>query len=340
MEIRIYVNSENIKTNRIKFHSLTIKKSIDEICHSAEITCPLSELKKVKRHNKIFIKALMDWNKEERAVTYILADDISATLNSREKRMTIVGRSYARDIIDSIDSGRIEAAKLTHVVDKIAQKYNSDIKVSHYPTAADSSPYIQSFSWENESVWQKLLTVAENNGYAIASSQTSGLYVWSRKTNLANNANHKFIENENIVSATLNAKGYEQFYRYCVKGNYNSTEQIDFSCKTKRVYTLNFTDENISKKELLNRAKAELMRRKTDELTIELNNWGLSDKEIERKKFTNGSKVEVFYEPKQLIPVKIPSFNIDKKMIIKDVTFNLSPDNFSSTILLVDEGAL
>lgn len=340
MEIRIYVNSDKLKNNRIKFHSLTIKKSIDEICHSAEIICPLSELKKVKRHNKIFIKALMDWNKEERAITYILVDDVSATLNSREKRMTIVGRSYARDIIDSIDSGRIEAAKLTQVVDKIAQKYNSDIKVSHYPTAADSSPYIQSFTWENESVWQKLLTIAENNGYAISSNQRSGLYVWKRNTNLANNANHKFIENENIVSAALNARGYEQFYKYCVKGNYNTTEQIDLSCKTKRIYTLNFTDESISKKELQTRAKAELMRRKTDELTIELNNWGLSDKEIEIKKIENKSQVEVFYEPKQLIPVKIPSFNINKNMIIKDVTFNLSTDSFSSSVILVDVGAL
>lgn len=340
MEVRIYVNSENIKTNRIKFHSLTIKKSIDEICHSAEIVCPLSELKKVKRHNKIFIKALIDWNKEERAITYILVDDISATLNSREKRMTIVGRSYARDIVDSIDSGRIEAAKLTEVVEKIAQKYNSDIKVSHYPTNADSSPNIQSFTWENESVWQKLLTIAENNGYAISSNQRSGLYVWKRDTNLANNANHKFIENKNIVSAALNKRGYEQFYKYSVKGNYNTTEQIDFSCKTKRIYTLNFTDENISKKELQTRAASELMRRKTDELTIELNNWGLSDKEIEIKKIENKSQVEVFYEPKQLIAVKIPSFDIDKNMIIKDVTFNLSTDSFSSSVILVDVGAL
>lgn len=340
MEIRIYVNGDKLESNRIKFHSLSVRKSIDEICHSAEIVCPLSELNKVKKHDKIFIKALMEWNKEERAISYILVDNITATLNNNEKEMTIIGRSYARDLIDSVDSGQIDGGSLVHIVQRIASLYNADIKVKHYPTHEDSSPQIDYFDWENESVWQKLVNTAENNGYAIASNNVSNLYVWKRATNLSNNANHKFTEGENIVSAVLNARGCEQFNKYCIRGNYEDIEKIDNTCKTKRVLTLHFTDENISEKELLTRGESELKRRKTDELNIKLKGIGLSDEEIAKRKIKNGSKVEVFYEPKQLIPVYMPSFNINKKMIIKSVSLNLSKDDFSSSVSLVDEGAL
>lgn len=340
MEIKIYVGSDKLKTNLIKFNSVNIRKSIDEICQSATINCPLSEFKKVKKHDKIFIKAVMEWNKEERAVSYILADDISATLNASEKSMSIAGRSYARDIVDSSDSGEINGGTLVQIVQKVASKYNSNIEAIHYPTKMDASPTIEYFEWENESVWQRLLTLAENNGYAIASNNISNLYVWERKTNLANNANHKLIEGVNIVSASLNRKGYEQFNKYCVKGNYEDTEKIDDTCKTKRIHTLQFTDEYISSKELETRANAELNRRKSDELTVELKGWGASDELITKNRWTNDSQVEVFYEPKQLIPVSLPSFDISTSMVVKDVSYSLSNSDFSSSLTLVSEGAL
>ncbi|WP_157154505.1 hypothetical protein [Brachyspira murdochii] len=336
MHIKVYAG----KSKRlINYNSIIIKKSIDEICNTADIVCPLSELKKVEKHDRIIIKALM-WNNEERNVTTTLVDDISAVLNNNQKQMTIHSRSYARDIIDSTDSGRIEGGTLVEVVRKIAQKYNSNIVVSHYPTNKDNSPPIASFTWENESVWQKLLTIAENNGYAIASNQASNLYVWARNTYLANNANHKIIEGKNIKSASLNKRGYEQFNCYRIKGNYGIGEKFDYKCDTKRVFTLFFTDENISQKELLNRAESELKRRKSDELNINMYGWGLSYKEIENKKIKNNDKIEVFYEPKQKIKVNIPSFGIDDYKVIKSVEFVLNNEEFSSNIILVDEGAV
>ncbi|KLI19603.1 hypothetical protein SU45_00190 [Brachyspira hyodysenteriae] len=336
MHIKVYAG----KSKRlINYNSIIIKKSIDEICNTADIVCPLSELKKVEKHDRIIIKALM-WNNEERNVTTTLVDDISAVLNNNQKQMTIHSRSYARDIIDSTDSGRIEGGTLVEVVRKIAQKYNSNIVVSHYPTNKDNSPPIASFTWENESVWQKLLTIAENNGYAIASNQASNLYVWARNTYLANNANHKIIEGKNIKSASLNKRGYEQFNCYRIKGNYGIGEKFDYKCDTKRVFTLFFTDENISQKELLNRAESELKRRKSDELNINMYGWGLSYKEIENKKIKNNDKIEVFYEPKQKIKVNIPSFGIDDYKVIKSVELVLNNEEFSSNIILVDEGAV
>lgn len=340
MEIKIYVKSDKLKTNLIKFYSLNIRKSIDEICHFVEITCPLSEFKRIQRHDKIFIKALIDWNKEERAVSYILVDDITANLNVNEKTMTIIGRSYARDIVDSSDTGTINNGTLVQIVQRIAKKYNPDILVQHYPTDFDASPNIEFFDWENENVWQKLLNTAENNGYAIMSNNKSNLYVWKRTTHLANNANHKFVEGVNIISASLNRKGYEQFNKYCIKGNYEDIEKIDSTCKTKRVFTMHFTDEFISLKELSNRCESELNRRKSDELNIEVAGFGLSDDEIAKRNITNSSKVEVFYEPKQLIPVEIPSFNISEKMVVKSVSYNLNKNDFSSYLTLLSKGAL
>lgn len=336
MKIKVYAgNNKKI----INYSSLSIKKSIDEICHTADIVCPLNELKKVKRHDRIIIKAVM-WNNDERNVTTTLIDDISAVLNNSQKQMTIHSRSYARDIIDSVDSGRIEGGTLTEVVKKIAQKYNPNIAVSHYPTDKDDSPPIKSFTWENESVWQKLMILAENNGYSIASNQGSGLYVWNKSQYLSGIPNHSLKEGQNIKSASLNKKGYEQFNCYRIKGNYSIGEKIDNECNTKRVFTLFFTDENISQKELLKRAESELKRRKSDEININVHGWGLSEKEIKNQGIMNGSKKEVFYEPKQQINVIIPSFNINGYKVIKSVELILNNDEFSSNIVLSDIGAL
>lgn len=340
MKVRVYAKSDNSKTNLIKFYSLTVRKSIDEICQSAEIHCPLSEFKKVQKHDKIFIKAVMDWNNEERAFCYILVDSIAATLNNNEKSMTIIGRSYARDLVDSVDTGMINGGTLVQLVQRVASKYNSSIKVEHYPTGQDPSPNIEFFDWENESVWQRLLNTAENNGYSIASNNIGNLYVWKKETYLANNANHKFIENENIISASLNMNASEQFNKYCVKGNYEDVEKIDSTCKTKRVFTINFSDEYISSQELKIRAESELKRRKSPELNIELKGWGLSDEIITKKKIENKNKIEVFFEPKHKVPVIIPSLNIDNVMIIKDATYTLNKDEFSSSLNLVDRSAL
>ena len=335
MHIKVYAGKNK---RLINYNSIIIKKSIDEICNTADIVCPLSELKKVEKHDRIIIKAVM-WNNDERNVTTTLVDDISAVLNNSQKQMTIHSRSYARDIIDSTDSGRIEGGTLVEVVRKIAQKYNSNIAVSHYPTDIDKSPAIKSFTWENESVWQKLLTIAENNGYAIASNQQSGLYVWDKKQYLSSIPNHSLKENWNIKSAVLDKKGYEQFNCYRIKGNYEVGEKFDDKCDTKRVFTLFFTDENISQKELLNRAESELRRRKSDELNINVYGWGLPEKEIEKLQIRNKSEQEVFYEPNQLIKVNIPSFGIDNYKVIKSVELILNNEEYSSNIILVDKGA-
>ncbi|WP_288550121.1 hypothetical protein [uncultured Brachyspira sp.] len=335
MQVKVYVGKSN---KLINYNSIIIKKSIDEICNTADIVCPLTELKKAEKHDKIIIKAVM-WNNDERHVTTTLIDEISAILNNNQKQITIHSRSYARDIIDSTDSGRIEGGTLVEVVRKIAQKYNPNIAVSHYPTNKDYSPPIKSFVWENESVWQKLLTIAENNNYAIASNQKSGLYVWNKSQYLSSIPNHSLKENSNIKSAVLNKKGYEQFNCYKIKGNYEIGEKFDYKCNNKRVFTLFFTDENISRKELLNRAQSELKRRKSDELNINVYGWGLNEKEIENLKIINKSKQEVFYEPNQLIKVNIPSFDINDYKVIKSVELILNNEEFSSNLILVDQGA-
>lgn len=336
MQVKVYAGS---RKTLINYTSLKVRKSIDEMCHTAEIACPLTELKKVKKHDVINIKMVM-WNKDERNVTTTLIDDISATLNNTQKQMTIMSRSFARDIVDSSDSGRIEGGTLVEVVKNIAQKYNKKIAVEHYPTKIDASPQIASFTWENESVWQKLLTVAENNSYSIASNQASGLYVWEKKQYLSSIPNHQLVEGVNIKSASLNKRGFEQFNCYRIKGNYAVSEKKDSSCDTKRVFTLFFTDENISAAELERRALSEIARRKTDELSISVHGWGMHEKEIEKLKIMNDSLIEVFYEPKQKIKVKLPSFDINSEKVIKSVELILSNNEYSANLILVDEGAI
>lgn len=336
MKVRIYCEKQEIT-----FLSFNIRKSIDEICHYGEIKIPFAERDKVNKHNTIKIMYETP-SLKSRPLTTLYIDEITTTINNTEKSVTVIGRSPARDIVDSSYSATIPEGSLLKVVSAICNDFG--ITAIHYLPNIDPSPNIPSFNFENESPWTKILSTAENNDYSIASNQAGNLYVFDKKQYIANNANHKFIEGVNIKSIEYTQNGAKQFAKYIIKGNgkeITKTDNIDST--SKRVLTINLTDALISEKEIETRAKSELKRRRENILVITVSGFGLTDAQI--KSLASGVsggvlgkdyQREVFYEVKQEVSVNIPSLNMKGFMTIKDVKYTASNTDFYSTITLVD----
>lgn len=330
----------NLKKNHanIDYLSLNIRKSIDEICHYADIKIPFSERHKINKHDiiKIMYYSKYFTTKKPRPITTLLVDEIKITISKEEKSVSVIARSPARDIVDSSYSDSISSMSLLNVVKNIASKFS--LTAEHYPKDLDASPQVDSFNLENETAWNKLLDIAENNNYAIASSQLGNLYVWKKSQRISSLPGKKLIEGENIKTIEYTENGAYQFRNYTVKGNGKEATSSDTSVKSKRCCSIVMTDSYVSEVELENRAKTEMKRRRSSTITVTVPGFGLSDEEI--KKLETTIKTEVFYEANQSIPIIIPSLNINTSMVIKDVVYNLNKDNYSSTLTLVDEAVI
>jgi len=165
---------------------ILVRKSLDEICHYLELEIPVSERSKIHKHDRLSVLFENPYIKDsvpniphsygKRLVTTVLVDELSDTTDTASKFITVVGRSPARDIIDSTWSGR-ESGTLFNVIKRIAGKFD-DIPVAQFPDdGIDHTENITSFSFENESPWTKMMNEASNQGYIFTSSEIGGLYL-------------------------------------------------------------------------------------------------------------------------------------------------------------------
>ncbi len=289
------------------------RKSLDEICHYLEIETDPAERRRIKAHDQVQIRLHNGY--VDRAVTTGLIDNIESESFSRKKVMKITARSAARDLIDSTWSDTIEDPhSLLWIVSYIAKPFN--ISVFHIPKAPDKTKLVQSFAWENESPWQKLIQEADNQGYLITSSQWGDLYVWPVATGTRLEG-FSLMEGAGIVSIRDHESGAEQFAKYVFKGAEKTATRTDAACKTSRVLTLNLTDKKLDAAALDRRIKTEMFRRRNRRLTIGVRNWGLPESTL--SKMATFKEKEVLWEINFFTPVKIPSMGIDANMLVSQV---------------------
>lgn len=312
-----------------------IKKSFDEICHYVEVELPYFERKNIHLHDKLQVrfknKNLTDTN-NSRPVTTVFIDEISDNITATEKTVTCSGRSPARDIIDSIWSGRIDGKPdLLTIVKTIASEFG--IEAIHIPTTQNNTKPIPSFSWENESPWTKLLAAADNQGYVITSNQLGNLYLCQVASG-ARSEGFSITEGINVKQIRTTESGSQQYNKYIVKGSGEETEVTDSTCNNKRILTINLHDDPISTEVLERRAKTEMLRRKDSRIIASVAGWGLSDQQI--KNLGGANKKEIFWETNFIIPVKIPSSKFEDFMFISQVEHTEDIKSFSSNITLVN----
>ncbi|MDR2663017.1 MAG: hypothetical protein LBC31_08480 [Treponema sp.] len=271
----------------------------------------------------------------ERRVTTILVDELSDSTEAAAHTITLIGRSPARDIIDSTWSGRASGT-LFKVTSAVAGKFT--IPVSQFPDdGIDRTKHVSSFSWENESPWTKLLNEASNQGYLFTSNEAGGLYLW-KVASVKKSEGFHLTETKNIRSVRFTENGAEQFHTYVVKGGGQSVTETDPACSNNRICTINITDSLVSRETLRRRAQTELRRRQENKIEATVTGWGLDDKEIQALGETK--RKELFWNPNFLIPVNIPSGGIhDIPLLISQVEYRADAGTLTCTISLVNREA-
>jgi prophage tail gpP-like protein len=199
--------------------NIKIRKSLDDICHTLELEIPKDERLNVGKHDKIDVRYENNLVKDSdgrRRVTTVLVDEVAASADIKKHSIMVLGRSPARDIIDSTWSGMLADMTLGQVVKEIGKTFNIDCAT--FPTdEPDNTKTVYGFSWENESPWAKLINEADSQGYILTSNEAGGLYIWAVASAVRREGFH-LTEGQNIKTAEWKENGAEQYHTYIVTG--------------------------------------------------------------------------------------------------------------------------
>jgi prophage tail gpP-like protein len=158
---------------------LFIRKSLDSICHTLELAISPTDREKVHRHDKLEVRVpnpIMKDSEEAggRRVATILIDEITAHVDGSTHGITIMGRSPARDIIDSTWSYDYKDMTLKALANSIGNKFG--ITCETFPLyAEDTTHLVPAFRLEGESPWTKLINEANNQGFLFTANEAGNL---------------------------------------------------------------------------------------------------------------------------------------------------------------------
>ncbi|MDR0455389.1 MAG: hypothetical protein LBH20_01730 [Treponema sp.] len=320
------------------WRNIKIKKSLDDICHTLELEIPASERTKARKHERIEVRYDNSFVRDsggKRLVTTVLIDEITASADAAKHSVTVMGRSPARDIIDSTWSGSLINMSLYEVTKNIAEKFR--IACANIPTnRGDPTEKVNFFSWENESPWAKLITEADSQGFILTANEAGGLYIWQPEGTVRQEGFH-LTEGRNVKTIEWKENGAEQFHEYIVRAAGREARVIDNACNNNRKLTINLTNPIIEPEKLRHRAETEMRRRRENRTTVTVSGWGLTDTQI--KNLGETIKREIFWVPNLLIPISMPSLGLRANLLIAEVEQEASVDTMSSTITLVNREA-
>lgn len=118
-----------------------------------------------------------------------------------------------------------------------------------------------------------------------------------------------------------------------MNGSGNQGKAIDSTCPNKRKLTINLSEFITDQEQLNRRAKTEMLRRRENKITCTLSGWGLTEEQI--RKLGGTYHKEIFWEVNLLIPVKLPSCNVNANMLISQVEYTADTKSFSCDVTLV-----
>jgi prophage tail gpP-like protein len=328
---------KNVTTGKeLLWRHIKIRKSLDNICHTLEVEIAPAEHNNIHKHDKIEARYQNQYvrdSQEEggRRVTTVLVDEITAVAEPARRSLSVMGRSPARDIIDSVWSGDLNDMNLLGVTKQIGGKFGIDCFALPKGTATDTVP---AFRFENESPWGKLVGEADNQGFILTSNEAGSLYLW-KAAGGEREEGFTITEGGNIKTIQWTENGAEQYHEYIITGGgLEPAKAVDNTVKNKRVLTVNITDPDITFDKLKRRAETEMRRRKEKRVIVTVPGWGLTDRQIKRLGAITAGK-EIFWTPNILIRVILPSLGLDSKLLISEVEQEAGPETMSSTITLV-----
>jgi prophage tail gpP-like protein len=333
---RLIVKNATSDTELLWRH-INIKKSLDDICHTLELEIPAGERVKVHKHDKIEVRCenpLVKHSSGKPRVTTVMVDEITATADVTKHSVLVIGRSPARDIIDSTWTQPLANMTLYEVTKNICDKFGIDC--IHIPTGSDTTEKVPVFSWQNESPWTKLIAEADSQGFILTSNEAGGLYIWKPEGAVRQEGFH-LTEGWNIKSIEWKENGAEQYHEYIVTGGFGGESVFDETCKNNRILTIDLTYPEINPIKLRRRAETEMRRRRENRTTVIVSGWGLIDTQI--KNLGETIRKEIFWVPNLLIPISMPSLGLRANLLISEVKQEADTKTMSSTITLVNREA-
>jgi prophage tail gpP-like protein len=328
------------KDVELVWRRVVVRKSLDDICHTLEAEIAPGERLKVSKHDRIVVHyqnpLVRDSKEHGRRVTTVLIDEITEEVDSQKHGITVVGRSPARDIIDSTWSEDYKDMKLGELTRAIGKKFG--ISCAVYPTnEPDHTQTVAAFRLENESPWTKLIGEADNQGYIFTSNEAGNLYLWPVPALSGTEWGFHLTEGINIKNISWKENGSEQYHEYIVTGGGFTKTVIDNTSRSGRIRTIDITKPDITETEVQRRAETEMRRRRENRTTVNTSGWGLTDGQI--KKLGTTVKKEIFWVPNLLIPVKSPSIGLNAKLLISEVEYEATPETYGASITVVNKEA-
>ena len=320
------------------WRNVKIKKSLDDICHTFELEIPASERAKVHKHNRIEVRYENSFVRDsggKRLVTTVLVDEITPNVDASKNSVMVIGRSPARDIIDSTWTDHRINMTFYELTKDIAGKFN--IACYIIPTnIGDPTVRVHYFAWDNESPWTKLIAEADSQGFVLTSNEAGDLYIWE-PASAARGEGFNLTEGRNIKTIEWKESGAEQYHEYIVNAAGREARATDNTCNNKRILTINLTNPTFDPDNLRKRAETEMRRRRENRITVSVPGWGLTDTQI--KNLGTTIRKEIFWVPNILIPVSMPSLNLRDNLLISEVEQEANTETMSSTITLVNREA-
>jgi prophage tail gpP-like protein len=222
----IVVNASNGK--ELLWRHINIKKSLDDICHTLELEIPAGERGKVRKHEKIEVRyenSLVKDSGGRRRTATVIVDEIASSADVSKHSVLVIGRSPARDIVDSSWGGDDDGFLLNNTLYQITKHICDKFKIACgiIPNdRGDITDPVTVFSWENESPWTKLITEADSQGFILTSNEAGDLYLW--KAGVRHEGFH-LTEGRNAKTIEWKESGAEQYHEYVVTEGYGEACQ-------------------------------------------------------------------------------------------------------------------
>jgi prophage tail gpP-like protein len=118
---------------KLLWRHIKIKKSLDDICHTLELEIPAGERAKIHRHEKIearYENSLVKDSGGRRRVATVMVDEITAGADVSKHSVMIMGRSPARDIVDSAWGGDNDGFLLNNTLYRITKHICGKFKIA------------------------------------------------------------------------------------------------------------------------------------------------------------------------------------------------------------------
>jgi len=346
----IVENATAGRRGELSWRRVKIRKSLDNICRTMELEIPSGERARVRKHDMIRVRLanpLITDSGGRRLVTTVMVDEVAASVEPSGRGLTVLGRSPARDIVDSTwtdDAIWPEGGMprtLGSLTRKIAERFG--VAVSRFNAACpnsadppDPTDGVGFFAWQNESPRAELLIEAMAQGFLLTGNAAGGLYIW-RPAGMRRSEGFRVTEGRNVRTIEWRENGAERFREYVVNGAFGVAGAFDRTCNTRRILTIDLTDTGVEESKLRRIAYMEMYRRRERRTAVTVSGWGLSDAQIQRLGETHQKKL--FWGPNYLIPVRMPSMDLSEDLLTAEVELEADETTMQSTVTLVNREA-